>query len=134
MNVVTNNPCCDYAHFYLGTRYRFTFLDGTVVEDIYETVLYEGMLFGEDKSDKKEGYFEINNFRTDGNFQLFLWEQYRCKGEINRACRKLVRKYRAEEDRWFGWDTLTALELCLKESIDIFDLIRNGHALDAALL
>lgn len=132
------NYCCKYCHYYLGSRYRFTWPNGDYVEEILDCILYGGMLCGTDQSDCKIGtkddMFEICDFRNDGNFQLFLLHKCEMSEEQKEEYYQLCRKIYNQVGKTELVETAESLDFLFKNSIDVFDLLESGQALHLSIV
>lgn len=133
--------CCDYAHYYLGCRYRYTYLeDNDYVEDTLDAILYGGMLIGTNQGENKKGnydddWFETDDFKdeTKGLFQLFLIHPCdltkKQKKEYKELCYKIIDLHDGKTIIRYS-DTPLSMDYLFRNGIDAFDLIENGNAID----
>ena len=77
--------------------------------------------------------FEINDFRLDGNFQLFLTHPSDMTKQQKEEYKKLCYECRDNAgDLLRIVDTPDSLVYLFRNGIDVFSLIDNGHAIDLA--
>lgn len=133
--------CADFAHYYLGCRYRYTWRDnGEFVESIMEALFYGGTIMAANIGPNKTGnhdkdWYEVNNFKdhAEGEFQLFL--THPCdltniqKREYKGLCYKMTDLNNKQEIIRYA-DTPWSMDYLFKNGIDAFDLIENGNAID----
>ena len=125
------NPCCNYAHYYIGAKFRMTFNEGMVVEGEMWSVTNYGPVFGSNYVNLETGKeidIDIDDMRTEGNFQLYLNDDLTKdqRKEYYRLCKRI---YRQQDKTLATVDTPLSLDFLLRNHYDVFDLIENGHAI-----
>lgn len=131
------NPCCDYAHYYLGCDFRFTWHDGDWVEGKIELLSSNGFMCGKIfKSNTMwiDNWYDIDNFREFGEFQLILRHQcdmtYKQKKKYKSLCYEVIDARNNPTVLLRIVDTPESLKFLFDNGIDAFDLIESGHAID----
>lgn len=129
------NPCCKYAHYYLGCKFRMTFNDGLTVEGSLWSVTNYGAAFGSnyiDVSTGKEIDVDIENIAEDGNFQLFLFDPAEMpQKQISEYYALCKRVHDARGVLLKNMDTPESIDYLFRNHIDAFDLIKNGYAINS---
>jgi len=134
--------CCDYAHYYIGSRYRYTWSDGDFVEDVLEAILYNGDVFGCDKSINKkdkegDNYFEISNIKDQekGKFQLLLTypsDMTEVQAQEYKYLCNFCRDSKGHFHKLLNLPQAAspAIHYLIKNGIDAFGLLEFGDAID----
>lgn len=131
------NPCCDYAHCYLGCDFTFTWPDGDWVEGRVELVNSTGFMCGKVYKSNvpwADNWYEINDFRESGDFKLRL--RHPC--DMTQKQKKIYKSLCYQVMGASGdkptilriVDTPQSLKFMFDNGIDAFDLIESGYAID----
>lgn len=128
--------CVDYAHYYMGSWFRFTWPDGNFIEDKL-IMINNTFMCGYDKDVREESkWYEINDLRKDGHFQLML--RHICdltqkqKKEYKELCYQMVDLVDKKTILRYS-DTPLSMDYLFRNGIDVFDLIEKGDAIDIKL-
>lgn len=138
MKAKTNNKCCEYAHYYFGARFRFTWPDGQFVEGRVEQFCDIYFMTGSDMTPgrdiSRDDYYEIGDIRTDGNFQLFLLSAIEMTADQKKKYYALCFQFITKGGKLMHADTPASLDYLLKNHIDCFGLLRDGYALHLSIV
>jgi hypothetical protein len=128
-----NNKCCEFAHYYFGAAFRFTWPDGDFIEDKFK-MFNDGFICGYHKDQKdEENWYEVHDFRQDGDFQLILRDHSDMSKEELTAYKSLCKKITdlGKSNNIIRYaDTPLSMDYLFKNNIDAFDLIEDGFAIE----
>ena len=129
------NPCCKYAHYYMGNRFRFTWRNGDFIEDTLSLINDIGFITGTniyEPRDATKEWYEINDFRKDGDFQLILIHPCDMPKHQLKKYKSLCKNIWDSSNKSVLHiaDTPESLDYLFNNSIDVFDLIERGFAID----
>jgi hypothetical protein len=121
----------DIVHYYMGSKFQFTFTNGEVVYGTLEMINDSGMIFSKSLNAKDENdYIEIMDFRADGELKLILFHQSDMTVHQKKSYYRLCKTLYAPGKR-FIVDTPESLNYLFSHSVDAFDLVERDLAISA---
>lgn len=131
------NSCCHYAHYYLGSRFRFTWHNGDWAEGKLVIVSDYGFIMADEMFDENGALpdgIDFDDVRKDGDFRLILVHPSDMSSQQKEEYYQLSKKMRNEFGKTVLIDTPFSLDYLFKNGIDAFDLIENGSAIDKSTI
>lgn len=134
------NPYTNYANYYVGQRFKYSWPDGDWIIATLNSVLWTGMLFGTNEGNNKKGKdmeddFEINDISDpeEGSFRLILHHPSDISPKLKRDHRKLCLQINDPRNiiKVLNYaETAESMDFLFKNGIDCFNLIEKGFAID----